>query len=267
MDSAVGRRSLTPTRARSLGPQSQPRDPMEDNGSSSTRKRPRLDSGSRSYRSMSADQARSTSVDRDRAASPSTPPKETAADPHPQLAANVQAPVSHILSPSKLPINLRDSSTSMSGVALATPTKETFSETQLPGAHPPPSSMRGGDGPALQTESPSPTRSPEIEVAEIEDMDGEIMETRWRPLGGVGLLEARNTQNELLMEFPYIESANNKLVKTVGIIGGVFEKSKLLAAPFHFILLISSKTIYPLMARSLRDWLVGSKAICLQQIL
>lgn len=265
MDSAVGRRSLTPTRARSLGPQSQPRDPMEDNGSLSTRKRPRLDSGSRSYRSMSADQARSTSVDRDRAASPPTPPKETAADP--RLAANVQAPVSHILSPSKLPINLRDSSTSMSGVALSTPTKETFSETQLPGADLPLSSMRGGDGPALQTESPSPTRSPEIEVAEIEDMDGEIMETRWRPLGGVGLLEARNTQNELLMEFPYIESANNNLVKTVGIIGGVFEKSKLLAALFHLKLLIGPKTIYPLTARSLRDWLDGSKATCLQQIL
>lgn len=261
MDSVVGRRSLTPTRARSLGPESQPRDPMEDTGASGTRKRPRLDSGARSYRSMSADQVQHPSTDRDRVGSPSTPPKPMADH---LSSATVQLPVSNILSPSKLPINVRDSSTTTPTPLLPTPTEETFTGTETAGAPWAPSSLNGEDGHAPGSGSSSPMHSPEIEVAEIEDMDGETMETRWRPLGGAGLLDARSTQNDLLMDFPYLDRPNN-LIKTVGTIAGVFEKSELSTSLSSCALLTVLETICPPMARSLRRWLAGLKAISLRQ--
>ena len=229
MDAVIGRRSLTPTRARSLGPESPPRDPMEDPGASSTRKRPRLDSGSRSYRSMSADQVHSTSTDQDPAGSPSTPPVATTDH---LSSASIHLPTSNILSPSKLPINVRDSSTTTSGLSLPSPTKETSTDTQASGEPVAESSQNDLDGPAPESGSSSPMHSPEIEVAEIEDMDGETTETRWRPLGGAGIIDARSTQSDLLMDFPYLDRPNN-LIRTVGTIVGVFEKSELLAHSFN----------------------------------
>ena len=198
---------------------------MEDSDASSTRKRPRLDSGSRSYRSMSADQVHSVSSDHDPAAFPSTPPATTA-DILTSEPAHV--PASNILSPSKLPINVRDSSTTTLGPSLPSPGEK--SSTANPGGEEKEaeSSRIALDRSAPGSGSPSPLHSPEIEVAEIEDMDGETTETRWRSLGGVAVLDARGIQNDLLLDFPYLDRPNN-LIRTVGTIAATFEKSKLLA--------------------------------------
>lgn len=70
----------------------------------------------------------------------------------------------------------------------------------------------------------SPGGSPEIEVAEIEDMNEEPGETKWRPL--TSLTEAKATQVVLLDAFPY-GMRNRDLRQTVAFVGQALEKSKL----------------------------------------
>ena len=114
------------------------------------------------------------------------------------------------------------------GPSLPSPTKDAVDTTPgLVGKEIETASRTAPDGSVPVSGSPSPSHSPEIEVAEIEDMDGEITETRWRPLGGAAVLDARSIQNELLLDFPYLDRPNN-LIRTVGSIAATFEKSKYL---------------------------------------
>lgn len=86
-------------------------------------------------------------------------------------------------------------------------------------------SPRNDDSPSSNviSVSSSPTRSPEIEIAEVEDMNEEFGETRWRPL--VSLVDAKDTQGALLDAFPFVDRTRD-LRQTVALIAQAFEKSK-----------------------------------------
>ena len=71
----------------------------------------------------------------------------------------------------------------------------------------------------------SPPRSPEIEVAEIEDMNDEPGETRWKPLiSATSLMDAKETQQSVLEDFPYLGDRARNLRKTVATLAQIFEK-------------------------------------------
>ena len=240
MDSGLIRQLNTSTRARSTGPDTPLRDPMEDADSSSTRKRPRLDSGDRAYRSMSADPTRppSSNMDLSRVQgaladeqSPSQPAEESNRLP------------SNGLTPSKVTINVREP------VGKTSPTRQ---YADLNGTTP----TRGGrenggasfphmETPALESSSSprvisvtsSPSHSPEIEVAEVEDINDDSGETRWRPLesaiASTSIQEAKDTQAVILDQFPHLSGQNLK--KTLNLIATAFAKSKQQWAQSHTV--------------------------------
>ena len=61
----------------------------------------------------------------------------------------------------------------------------------------------------ITTISSSPPRSPEIEIAELEDIDGHSGPTIWRTSDSIMSIE--ELQNNLLEEFPLAEHYNNIL--------------------------------------------------------
>lgn len=218
---------LTPTRPKSAGTGRPYRESMEDADSSSTRKRPRLDSGDRAYRSMSADPLRATPSDSGPAKAPATPPDGQPSSQSSEVA-NGLPPMA--FTPSKVTINVREP---------AGNTSPTQSSTKLNGAP----SMRGGGGgdetlaghsdSSNKVDSPSPhiisvasssSHSPEIEVAEVEDMNDDSGETRWKPLiSTTSAKDARDVQALLLDQFPH----NSRNVKqTLARIAAAFEKSR-----------------------------------------
>ena len=202
---------------------------MEDADSSATRKRPRLDSGDRAHRSMSADRLRDTATDSGPPGAPST-----SSDGHlsslPPEAADRVPPMS--LTPSKvtITINVREPAN----------TSPTHTSTQVNAI----SSLRGGDGRSdaavrdqdfsskMDSPSPnvisvgsSPPQSPEIEVAEVEDMTDDPGETRWKPMiRATSTLEAKHTQRALMTAFPFGQQMI-RWRKTLSQLAGVFEKS------------------------------------------
>lgn len=191
---------------------------MEDSDAAGTRKRPRLDSGSQSYRSMSADQLHSPT------GSPSIPPAVVVES----LSSHTHhVPSSNILSPSKLPINIRDNSTTRMSPSLPSPNRGASVTTQVVDEIVAVSAQNHLGGSAFGSGGSSPMHSPEIEVAEIEDMDGDTTETRWRSLREAAVPDMRRLQTDLLMDFPFLDLTNN-LIATVGTITSTFEKSELL---------------------------------------
>ena len=204
---------------------------MEDTDASGTRKRPRLDSGDRFYRSMSADRLGATPTDSGLAKAPTTPPHAHTSSQTSDTAGGLP---SMNLTPSKeVTINVREPST------IASPT-ETSAQT---GGTP---SLRGGGGgydvpsssndpPNKSNSSPSnvisvtssPPRSPEIEVAEIEDMNDEPGETRWKSLiSATSLMDAKDIQQSVIEDFPYLGERGRNLRKTVAVLAQVFEKGE-----------------------------------------
>ena len=201
---------------------------MEDADSSGTRKRPRLDSGDRSCRSMSEDTLREILIDAGLPHPPSTSPDGRMSSPPPEPTGGVP---SMSLTPSKVTINVREP-------AYTSPAQTSIQVN-------PTSSLRGGDGRSdavagdqssstnLDSGSPnvisvgsSPPQSPEIEVAEIEDMTDEPGETRWKPLiRATSALEAKNTHRVLMHTFPFGQGSRGWR-KTLGQIAGAFEKSE-----------------------------------------
>lgn len=214
----------TPTRAASAGPSPPRRNPMEDADSSVTRKRPRLDSGDRAHRSMSADRIISTPPALGSAQAPFTPPRGEISPKTARLDATFS---SRDRTPSKVTINLRDPP------QIVSPTVSISNGTHLPA----PSDRNGARTPS-QTESSTkiethstdvisltstPTRSPEIEIAEVEDINQEPGVTRWRPLTRV--LDAKEAQMDLLDLFP-CGDRHPSLRNTVTLLSNAFEKSK-----------------------------------------
>ena len=192
----------TPNRATSEGPSPPSRNPMEDADSSVTRKRPRLDSGDRAHRSMSADRILPTraSVEHGQL----LPAADGDAQDKASLATtNGSQQYSLDRTPSKVTINVRDSNLDSS------PLQQHSSHVAAP-VRPddPPSSSQATSSPNVEdaTSGPisatsSPAQSPEIEVAEIEDMDEDPGQTKWRPL--VSVVDAGDIQATLLDSFPY----------------------------------------------------------------
>ena len=188
--------STAADQAKSAGHSPRPRDYMDDSDSSLTRKRPRLDSGDRSYRSMSADELSNTPLQPDK----NTPSSATAE--HRQPGSIVSTPSQ---TPCKVTINVRESGQSHA----APPSAETYQSTiGIPQDNQQPLPELSGaltnghasspDMPDVISVSSSPPQSPEIEVAEIEDIGVQSGETRWHTLG-----DARNIQEGLLERLPY----------------------------------------------------------------
>ena len=193
----------TPNRAVSEGP-CPPRNSMEDADSSVTRKRPRLDSGNRTYRSMSTDKIDSAQA---------LPELD---QPLPNTDGKVYEPIStvspdstnqHSLSgtPSKVTINVRDKLLEDSS-----PNHKLAAELAAMGSDKTVHSTPAISAVNIASNSPndvvvlsSPTRSPEIEVAEIEDMDDDPRQTRWKPM--VSTTKIEDLQAALLENFPFAE--------------------------------------------------------------
>jgi ubiquitin carboxyl-terminal hydrolase 34 len=216
----------TPTRANSAGPSPPRRNLMEDADSSVTRKRPRLDSGERTRRSMSADplNAASSSVE---ASQPFITPRR--GEPFAGAARENAIFTLNDRTPSKVTINVRDpvQTTSPSALAangahiLAVPSRDEAPDSDL---------MESSVKIESQTSevisvASTPTRSPEIEVAEVEDITEEPGQTKWRPLA-TNVMDAKDLQETLMKKFPYTNGGRD-VRDTVRLLGQAFEKRKL----------------------------------------
>lgn len=216
MDPVLIRRPSTPTRAKSVGPSSLYKDLMEDSNSSGTRKRPRLDSGERTYRSMSADRLENSHSDY--AATERAPESSHA---HPSTEPPSALPPTS-LTPTKVTINVREP------LAVGSPpfqsTEEPIESTANFTAE---SSFLPvqADSPKFVSVHSSPLHSPEIEVAEVEDMSDDPGVTRWRPLGGISAYDANQIQVNSLSNFPGVERGRGSR-KAIGEIAKQLEKSK-----------------------------------------
>lgn len=232
MDSVLTRLPISSTRAQSAGPSSPHRNLMEDADPSGTRKRPRLDSGDRAHRSMSADPLGATPSSAGRASTSVTSTSGQNESQSSQMDDGLPAPLP--ITPSKVTINVRG------------PTLDTSPTCQIPPLKPNPT-IRGGfvgdassashQGSSTDVSSPpaktnsvtsSPLRSPEIEVAEVEDMNDDPGETRWKPLSSdtttTNAHEAKAIHTLLLSQFPHC--SGHTLKNTVTKITGALQKSE-----------------------------------------
>ncbi len=216
----------TPSRAASSEPCLVRRDSMEDADSSVTRKRPRLDSGERAYRSMSADKAVGAIGSSEHEGSTSLPPHSRSEQP--ELLRTPSPTLKQLPSlnrtPSRVTINVR----TPVGVS-STANSATGPEPDSAG---PNAAMRavdsdnnvdrpatsGRDSSRAISISSSPPRSPEIEVAEVEDMDQDPSETKW-----TSVVNIMGTLETLLDTFP-LSDRYPSLRDTVAYIAQIFEK-------------------------------------------
>ncbi|KAJ5777163.1 hypothetical protein N7520_000409 [Penicillium odoratum] len=134
-------------------------DSMEDPDPQATRKRPRLDSGNRVGESLSIDSC-------------ATPPAALASemDVTPDSAR-----------PSKVTINVKSPTTDMTSEPIESAPTEP--QTFTPATTPQPATTENTDAtPDVILIASSPSQSPEIEVAELEDMDQDPNTSHWRPI-------------------------------------------------------------------------------------
>ena len=233
----------TPTRAVSSEPCLARRDSMEDADSSVTRKRPRLDSGARTYRSMSADKVVvGGGGDGGHDDPPSLPPHRRSLEPARLRTPSPppqQLPSIH-RTPSRVTINVRTP-------ARSSPNANSTAAPEPASAGPPPeaeSSLAvdmekdmeqeantGGNGSRAISISSS-AQSPEIEVAEVEDMDQDPNETRWTSV--VNITGTDGTLQTLLDAFPLLERYSS-LRDSVSHIAQIFEKGKRIPTGRSFI--------------------------------
>ncbi|KAL9612762.1 MAG: hypothetical protein Q9167_002647 [Letrouitia subvulpina] len=225
--------SATPSNPRytsSAGPSPPPRNSMEDADSSSTRKRPRLDSGNHT---MSADRSSATPSQLDSSTAPTTPPLDRPL----QSNEHSDAFLSTIdRTPSKVTINVRDQSHHSPVLASTNHDRNAVVLEHKGGLTSPdevgePSEAKS-PSPKIISVSSSPARSPEIEVAEVEDINEEPGQTKWRPLVS-SVLDAKAVQESLLERFPYLSQARD-LPHTVVMLASHFEKSKS-SANYHLL--------------------------------
>lgn len=224
MESVAIRPPSTFPRATSAGPSPPRRNPMEDADSSVTRKRPRLDSGDRAHRSMSADRIRASpsALEHTRA---STPPHSGNRSKSTNENSD-SSPIDRM--PSKVTINVRDPILNAPSTQMGvngTDAPAPADKDKMPPSSQANSPIRVESGsPDVASVDFSPTRSPEIEVADIEDMNDEPGQTKWRPLASL-VIEAKDTQSALLDAFPYAVPSQN-LRQTVLLVSQEIEKSR-----------------------------------------
>lgn len=137
--------------------------------------------------------------------------------------------------PSKVTINVRDRLPDSSPPAPVMPRTDIDAVQSKPDS---PHETNGRVLAAVDPSSPdvisvssSTSRSPEIEVAEIEDMNDEPGNTRWRSLG-----DGTQLQRILLQRFPYADP-DRPVERTVEAIANAFEKDNFPAGdrPFHML--------------------------------
>lgn len=199
----------TLSRAASAGPR---RNSMEDSDSSLTRKRPRLDSGSRSYRSMSADRIAPSTPTMESGAALTTPSRSGAS-----LKETSESNTVPVLegTPSRVTINVKDPAHQDSHLTSTaqehrrrddhdTDRDELASSSDLE-----PSKRLTSPSPNIISPSSSPSRSPEIEVAEVEDINQEPGHTKWRTLGS--LPDPASIRDDLWARFPCRDRTQNVL--------------------------------------------------------
>ena len=156
---------------------------MEDADPNLTRKRPRLDSGDEARHSMSPDEPTIDAATSEHALhDPAletrqnqgrSPPTQPEASDSPSTAT-----------PSKVTLNIRE--------APASPVAELGARSHTPASGPEGGTESSPRGSSKQTGSPSPEvisvastsppRSPEIQIAEVEDIGNEPTETVWKPM-------------------------------------------------------------------------------------
>lgn len=222
----------TPNREVSSEPCLARRDSMEDADSSVTRKRPRLDSGKRTFRSMSADKAVGASGSSEHEAPASLPTHSRSVEPE---ILRTPSPIQKQLppldrTPSRVTINVRTPAGPNS-----TANSSTGPEPDSGGPHTGSHGSRAvdsdndvgksansaGNSPQAISISSSPARSPEIEVAEVEDMDQDPSETRWTSI--VNIMGPDGTLETLFDTFP-LSDRYPSLRETVAYITQMFEK-------------------------------------------
>ena len=222
----------TPTRAVSSEPCLARRDSMEDADSSVTRKRPRLDSGARAYRSMSADKVAVGRPSSEQDEPAPLPPHRRSVEPvNLRTPSPKQMPSLH-KTPSRVTINVRTP-------ARPSPTTNSTIAPEPASTGPSPKvedvlavgmdkdmdqeADNGGNGSRAISISSSPSRSPEIEVAEVEDMDQDPNETRWTSV--VNITGTDGTLQTLLDIFPLSDRFSNPRDSVLHI-AQIFEKGR-----------------------------------------
>ncbi|KAF9893427.1 hypothetical protein FE257_010739 [Aspergillus nanangensis] len=137
---------------------------MEENSLQSTRKRPRLDSGSGVRETWSTDKTLAG-----RMSEPTDAPALTDLDPQPPTSTRPA---------SRVTINMKSPSTDDAAITLEDSSNHVTAT--LPAASP---DHTGADASNAISVSSSRTQSPEIEVAELEDMDQDPSTSSWKSLG------------------------------------------------------------------------------------
>ena len=174
------------------------RNSMEDSDTSATRKRPRLDSGETISQTMSTEKPVASpiySIENEQSL-PATEEVMTlsAVDP------GTKTDQSLLQSPSKMTINFRDRSLySTSPTKSPAPTGTSSPRRSSHFASTSSASDMPSTSPPRAASSSSPSRSPEIEVAELEEFDDDPRNTRWKTLHETNAIEVLD---ELLSTFP-----------------------------------------------------------------
>ena len=186
---------------------------MEDTDSSGTRKRPRLDSGEHTYRSMSADRPHNNVPDPDTIKTLSLSQQE-------DELPDINTPVPPI-TPTKVTINVRDPQTNSAAEPAVTSNTQSAAS---PSKEYERSSISPSESPKVVSVHSTPTSSPEIQVAEVEDMSDDPSATRWKPIRSI-MPNPHDFQSKLLESFPFA-SANKSLRKTLNGICSAIENGK-----------------------------------------
>ena len=203
----------TPTRALSSDPPRSRRDSREDADSSATRKRPRLDHGETLRRSMSADAVIDAARPEDM---PTTPTNE------PDLSQASQNSVTLSLrSPHSAKFVDADQAVNVDEVMQPEGAEDVKSE-ELPNE----SGGQRNHGEENSTMS-SPERTPEIEVAEVEDMDDDPSQSTWTSM--VNVNESLENQEDIMEKFPFMYRSHDIMVAARTAVAA-FEKGKWIRA-------------------------------------
>jgi ubiquitin carboxyl-terminal hydrolase 34 len=183
---------------------------MEDADSSVTRKRPRLDSGERTYRSMSADPGFTTTS---YPVQTSQPPAGTT--PELEVSSKEQLDTTpldnpQLGTPSKVTINVRDYGTSTSPIQTHTTLVKKAKRVESPPSPSPIQPMSAGKPKPSQTSSSttssSASGSPHIEIGEPEDMDDKPQAEMWLDSNAVPPEDPRQMADQLMATFPEIRN-------------------------------------------------------------
>ena len=188
---------------------------MEDADSSLKRKRPRLDSGDTAYRSMSAEPSSTTLASPDlKKPLTSSQTGQPANDPASGLGSPTVETQRLNTTPSKMTINVRESDNKDDSLTTQHTEQEVLvNNGQSAKRETTAESAGSADEPILlvqdaEPSTPSPVGSPEIEVAEPEEMSGHVGPTIWhKPGKPAESLELQHRR--LLLTFPLAREASN----------------------------------------------------------